>query len=414
MKQVIFDLDGTLFQTGSCFVAAVRETLADFGLSPVCPEEITRHIGKTTRQFLHDFLPPGTDERAFAGALKTHEREALFQSGSLYHGVRELLTELSGAGFTLHILSSGSLDYIERVTGATDIAKFFTVLYSSRDYPDKSAVLKNIASNGGFAVMVGDRSGDFEAAKLCRLPSIAAAYGYASEEETVMADFRADTPAQIADRIFTLSVFHTLTSTLIGKMHGRLLGISGVDTSGKTEFCAGLARYLKSVGLPCAVLHLDDFHNPAALRRKGENEISAYFDNAFDLQKLESEVLRPLKTHENLHRTVRCLTPDTDKYDREITLDIEETELVLLEGVLLFRPPIDEYLDARIWLEISFNEVLRRARLRDVPKYGEAFLERYKSKYIPIQEKFIREYDPKGKSDAVIDNENYNRPEYLY
>ena len=413
MNRVVFDLDGTLFRTDMSFIGAVQAALADFGLPPAPPEQIAAHIGKSTRQFLRDFLPPGSDNEAFARALKSRECEMRIGPEALYPGVRDMLSALHCAGFSLFILSSGSPDYIEHVVNDTGIAGYFSGLHSSRDDPDKSSMLRQIAAEEDFTVMVGDRVYDFAAAKTCRLPGIAATYGYGGERECAQADFLADTAAQIADLIFTLFVFHRLKRRLIDNRHCRVIGISGVDTSGKTVFSARLSRYLFSLGLVNTVLHLDDFHNPASLRRKGSSELEAYFDHAFDLQKLVSEVLHPLKARGSLHRTVRCLDLDTDKYDREISLHIEDADIVLLEGVLLFRPPVDDYLDARVWLDISFDEVLRRARLRDVPKYGEIFMERYRTKYIPVQQKFMEEFDPKGKSDAVINNDNYNRPEYF-
>ena len=54
--------------------------------------------------------------------------------------------------------------------------------------------------------------------------------------------------------------------------------------------------------------------------------------------------------------------------------------------MLLFRPPLDKLFDYKIFLDISFQEVLRRAAKRDVPKYGDAILDRYKQRYIPAQQ----------------------------
>jgi uridine kinase len=86
---------------------------------------------------------------------------------------------------------------------------------------------------------------------------------------------------------------------------------------------------------------------------------------------------------------------------------------VILEGVLLYREPINEYFDCRIFLDISFEEVIKRASLRDVPKYGTKFLEKYKQKYIPIQQWYLEKYKPKEISNCVIDNADYNCPKFI-
>ncbi|MDF2685746.1 MAG: HAD-superfamily hydrolase, subfamily variant 1 [Clostridia bacterium] len=64
-------------------------------------------------------------------------------------------------------------------------------------------------------------------------------------------------------------------------------------------------------------------------------------------------------------------------------------------------------------MDISFEVLLKRAEIRDVPKYGIEFLERYKNKYIPIQQKYLEAYKPKQKSDIVIDNTDFYLPKII-
>ena len=61
-------------------------------------------------------------------------------------------------------------------------------------------------------------------------------------------------------------------------------------------------------------------------------------------------------------------------------------------------------------MHISFDQVIERAKKRDVPKYGEAFLQKYINKYIPIQERYLSEHYPVKTSDIVINNEDYLNP----
>ena len=75
----------------------------------------------------------------------------------------------------------------------------------------------------------------------------------------------------IADSFFTCS---------------RIIGINGVDTSGKTVFAQNLSRYFSHAGIKNAVIHMDDFLNPASIRKLGSNETEAYYNNAFDYDKL--------------------------------------------------------------------------------------------------------------------------------
>ncbi len=191
-------------------------------------------------------------------------------------------------------------------------------------------------------------------------------------------------------------LFKKITKTLVIEKKHRIIGISGVDTSGKTMFADQFARYLDAVGISSAALHMDDFHNPSAVRRQGSDEVDAYFRNAFDAQRVMRKILMPLREEGCLEKDLLCLGT-----------------VLLIEGGLLFRSPIDEYLDGRIFLHIGFDEVLRRAALRDVPKYGEAILARYQSKYIPAQQKYLRLFRRLERSDFVIDNTSYDNPVIL-
>ncbi len=190
----------------------------------------------------------------------------------------------------------------------------------------------------------------------------------------------------------------------------RIVGVNGVDTSGKTTFCRALARHLAARGAGVTILHLDDFHNPREVRSRGPDPVTAYVDNAFNLDLLESTILAPLHRGESVDAKLTLLDLDTDAFTVEQHYAIAPGELLVVEGVLLYRPPIDCYFDCRIFLDVSFEEVLRRAEVRDVPRYGPAFLERYRTKYIPIQQRYLREHRPRERSHFVVDNNDYLRP----
>jgi phosphoglycolate phosphatase len=125
------------------------------------------------------------------------------------------------------------------------------------------------------------------------------------------------------------------------------------------------------------------------------------------------ELLVPWKGQGNLDKVIKCLNLDTDLYDTERHYILEHKTVLLIEGVLLFREPLLPYLDGKIFLTISFDEVLNRARVRDVPRYGEEFLNKYIYKYIPVQKRYLEEHKPMDVSDVIIDNTDYRKPVLL-
>jgi uridine kinase len=212
------------------------------------------------------------------------------------------------------------------------------------------------------------------------------------------------------------AVFAEITASLLEQPspeRAQVVGISGVDTSGKSFFARAFAAYLEQQDVKHILVHLDDFHNPRQIRYQNPDPIQSYFKYAFNLNLLEIAILAPLKQGETVDVTLSLLDLATDTRTRQKRYHIDRETLVVLEGVLLFRPPIDTYVDCRVSLHVTFDEVLRRARARDVPRYGPDFLKRYREKYIPIQKRYLAEHHPLERSHFVIDNTDYLHPEII-
>lgn len=190
-----------------------------------------------------------------------------------------------------------------------------------------------------------------------------------------------------------------------------VVGINGAYTSGKTTFTLGLQQYLRGQGAKTQVIHYDDFHHPfSAIAWTDDTEVEVFYNKAFDPAKLEREILGPLKEHAHINKDVVCVDLGTSQFTNTIHVDIDETTIVLLEGVLLFRPPLMEYIDFKVYLDISFEEMLKRAKLRDVPKFGEGILEKFVTRYIPVQQRYMAECGPVAAGDIVIDNNDHQAP----
>lgn len=410
MKKIIFDLDGTLYQTKATILNAVNESLKEFNLPLINESILCSLIGKTTDDFLREIINENIDFDSFKKVLRKNEHRLVKETAVLFPDIVKLLEELSSRGYKLNICSNGSEEYINLVLETTSINKYFTNIYSSKNFINKSECIKQIIDTSDFNAVVGDTMIDIEAATNNNIVSIGAAYGYGDINDISKATFIAENPLEIADKIIQAELFYTLENELIKKNKSKIIGINGVDTSGKTTFTNYFSKYLSHVGIKNTVVHIDDFHNPSSIRSQGDNPIDAYYNNAFNYNQLINELLEPLKTYQSINKTICCLNLDTDKYENYINYNIDSDTVVLIEGVLLFRSPLNDYLDDKIFINIDFDEVLNRALIRDVPKYGLQFLDKYKNKYIPIQKKYIAEWEPFKNSSIVIDNNNYNRP----
>jgi len=274
----------------------------------------------------------------------------------------------------------------------------------------KSQRLHDLLNEAGISpdncVFIGDSITDLTAARDNDVPFIGVNWGYGVQEisktETIVEDV-----SHLKSLIYQFRVFSRIEQDIKGLKTPTIIGINGVDTSGKSEFSVGLRKYLTYRGFQTQLIHGDDFHNPRSVR-SSDNTPAGYIAKAFDTEKL-SELLCEIKSG-SIDREIKLLDLDSDVYSNTKHFKVGNDTIVIVEGVLLYRPPMDEFFDYKIFLDISFDEVLYRARKRDVPKYGEDFLQKYVNRYIPAQKIYLHEYTPKEKSNLVVNNNDFNKP----
>ncbi|MDV0625193.1 hypothetical protein RZO95_24920 [Klebsiella variicola subsp. variicola] len=208
-------------------------------------------------------------------------------------------------------------------------------------------------------------------------------------------------------------VFSLIEQRILTLKSPYIIGISGAYTSGKTTFSGKLMQYLQSQGSKVQLIHYDDFHYPFSAIHWGDekdDEIYTFYKNAFDDSKLIREILLPIKNKGLLKKNVSCINLGSGQYSNDIRFDVDEKTIVIIEGVLLFRQPLLKFLDYKIFLDISADEMLNRGTIRDVPKFGENIIHLYRSRYIPVHHRHMEEDKPKEVSDMVVDNGDYLNP----
>ncbi|RIE04125.1 HAD family hydrolase [Cohnella faecalis] len=177
-EAVIFDLDGTLFQTETLLEtvhARVFDTLREEGLytqetPPIA--SLLGSLGMLLSDIWKKIIPDGSEEaheRANVLMLQYELEELEAGRGSLYPHVRETLEELRNRGIRLFIASNGLEEYVKGVPVAKEIAGLFEGTYSAGEFATLSKVdlVRKLLDTFGVksAWMVGDRSSDVEAGK---------------------------------------------------------------------------------------------------------------------------------------------------------------------------------------------------------------------------------------------------------
>lgn len=182
---VIFDLDGTLWDSGDSVGESWNIVIQRAGYDlTVTADDLRRNMGKTMNEIADDlfgFLP---EEERYALARRCEVFENAYiteHGGILFEGVRETLKELYDAGMKMSIVSNCQEGYIPAFLTSMDMHRYFI------DYEEwgRSGLLKAdnirlVMERNGVdkAVYVGDIQKDADASAKAGVPCIWAAYGF--------------------------------------------------------------------------------------------------------------------------------------------------------------------------------------------------------------------------------------------
>jgi len=187
-KLIIFDMDGTLVNSGDVISNTINYVRTNLGLDPMPKDELLININN----------PDINSSEFFYGTTAfTDEQTELFgeyydknciSDISLYDGIKELLEELSKY-FVLSIATNASVEFAKKMIKHLDIDHHFNYIIGANEVttpkPHPEMLLNTLESlkiEIKDSILVGDSNKDKNAAEACQMDYLLVNWGFTKHD----------------------------------------------------------------------------------------------------------------------------------------------------------------------------------------------------------------------------------------
>lgn len=212
IRLAVFDCDGTLVDGQSAVCEAMEAGFAAAGLAAPPRHEVRRIVGLSLPVAIRN-LAPDADEDQCALAVASY-KQAFFAarqegrlSEPLFDGIRDLLSQLQGAGWKLGVATGKSDRGLKGCLAVHGLSSLFCTLQTADRHPSKphpsmlEEAMGEALARPEHTAMIGDTAYDIEMAAGAGTRAIGVAWGYHSPAELLAAGAEAiaETPAHLGE-----------------------------------------------------------------------------------------------------------------------------------------------------------------------------------------------------------------------
>jgi phosphoglycolate phosphatase len=207
VELIMFDLDGTLADTGQDLADSVNYTRACFNLAPLAGPLVFNHVGRGVEHLLKYSLPeeyPDHFQKVMSIFLERYEMHLLDRT-VLYPGVHEALEYFGGKR---RVVVSNKIHRLTMaVVRGLGVENQFDAIFGGDSAAEKkpdpallNLVLERFQVPAAAALIVGDGDTDIEAGKRAGVMTCGVTYGLGNRADLVAAK-----PDVVIDRLAELS-----------------------------------------------------------------------------------------------------------------------------------------------------------------------------------------------------------------
>ena len=203
-KAILFDLDGTLTESGEGITKSVQYALEKLGKPEEDLDALKVFVGPPLmEQFMkYADLDEETARRAVEIYRERYSTIGIFENRP-YPGVAHMLEELKKKGYVLAVASSKPEYFVKKILAHFELEEYFEEAVGSEmngSRTNKTEVIEetlrrlHLENHRDQVLMVGDKEHDILGARKAGVECLAVSYGYGTMEELTEAK-----PLQIAD-----------------------------------------------------------------------------------------------------------------------------------------------------------------------------------------------------------------------
>jgi uridine kinase len=184
-----------------------------------------------------------------------------------------------------------------------------------------------------------------------------------------------------------------------------LIAVSGIDGSGKGYVSAQLAKKLAGAGFRVALIAADGWLNLPHVRFGGDDPGEHFYSHAFRFEEMFSRLIEPL-AHDGSRHLIAEYAEETATCYRKHVYEFDHLDLILLEGIFLFKREHQQRYDFRLWIDCSFKTALERALSRSQEGLPPAdTVAAYERIYFPAERAHFERDNPRDSADLVYVND---------
>ena len=185
-----------------------------------------------------------------------------------------------------------------------------------------------------------------------------------------------------------------------------VVGISGIDGSGKGFVSAKLAESVRSKSLNVAMISADDWLNLPKVCINPDNYAEHFYENAIRVDEMFERLIVPLRDHRDVDLLADCGDAKATVH-RKHRYIFRNIDVILLEGIFLFKEGYRDYFDLKIWIECSYQTALKRAIARGQEGLPPAETQySFETIYFPAQRIHLDRDEPRRAADLIVRNDD--------